>query len=160
MHFSLHVFDARIAGRRAISVSSGVLVIAGRRTPWRVVQAVGFLERLRGVGWRVRWSAFEVLHLPRCRVVHCFGLRRPIDIVFTTEDGVVIDIRAKVEPWRVVHRSDAQAVWELPAGAAEEWEIEIGIRLGIGPAAFASETPTGLPVHAVRNESTAVANPQ
>lgn len=107
-----------------------------------------FWERLYGVGWRVRWSTFEVLHLPQCRMVHCFGLKRPIDIVFTSTEGAVLDIRAQVRPWRVVFCLDAQDVWELPAGASREWGIVtatqlsvVHARAGNGVVGIVGETP-------------------
>ena len=49
-------------------------------------------------------------------LVHTFGMRFPIDILFVARDGVVLKVRRAVPPRRIVGRIGAFAVVELAAG--------------------------------------------
>ena len=70
-----------------------------------------------------------VMVLPRCRNVHTFGMRFPIDVAFCDRDGVVIRA-VTLAPRRispVVWR--ARCVLEAEAGALERWGVRLGDRL-------------------------------
>ena len=70
-----------------------------------------------------------VMVLPRCRNVHTFGMRFPIDVAFCDRDGVVI--RAVTMPPRRISPMvwRAQTVLEAEAGALERWGVQVGDRL-------------------------------
>lgn len=72
------------------------------------------------------------LLIPRCRSVHTFGMRAPIDLVFVTPSPgrlLVLTVHAGVPRRRVVRERGRRgdAVLELAAGEAE--------RLGLQPGA-------------------------
>src|SRR5688572_15228020 len=85
----------------------------------RLVVADSRLARARGLAWRRRPPEGEALLFPRCRSVHTFGMRFPIDVVFLDRHGWPIEIRRAVKPGRVVSSNRAAAVIEMRAGAAD-----------------------------------------
>ena len=105
------------------------LYVDGRCTALRVCMARTFVERIFGMLRSRRWQRFEVLCLPRCSAVHTCFVPLPIDIVFTDRTGKVLQVVASVAPWRVALMPRADLVWELPAGFAQRYSIEPGVRL-------------------------------
>jgi uncharacterized membrane protein (UPF0127 family) len=76
-----------------------------------VITARG-LRRLTGlIGRRER-----ALLIPRCRSVHTFGMRFPLDLVWLGAGGEVVRVDRAVPPWRVRSCRRARSVLELPAG--------------------------------------------
>jgi uncharacterized protein len=71
--------------------------------------------RLLGLAFLDRGEAGEGLLIPRCRSVHTFGMRFPLDLIFLDADGHVIDLRRAVPPARLVRCQEAGAVLELPS---------------------------------------------
>lgn len=95
-----------------------------------------FWERSRGLLGRASLRNCEGLILDPCNVVHTLGMRFPIDVVFLARaDGGgtayrVLAVRDAVAPWRPwVGRRRAQAVLELPAGAARRMGLRPGVRV-------------------------------
>lgn len=115
----------------------GLWVIDDRLTALRVRTAESFWQRLVGVGFRVGFQRFEVLHLPRCQAVHSFGLSRAIDVMFVSESMRVLSVRSMVRPWQAVWYRGAASVWETRAGTARALGIEVGSRFAIRPWGFA-----------------------
>src|SRR5262245_55126297 len=74
-------------------------------------------SRLLGLAWLRRERAGEGLFIPRCRSVHTFGMRFPLDLVFLDGDGRVVELRRDVPPCRVIRGASAMAVLELPSPA-------------------------------------------
>ena len=75
--------------------------------------------RLLGLALRRRPPAHALL-LPRCRSVHTFGMRFPLDLVWLDRDGRVLRVDEAVPPWRVRSCRHAAAVLEagrMPAMA-------------------------------------------
>ena len=77
--------------------------------------ATGFRSRLLGLALLGRERAGPGLLIPRCRSVHTFGMRFPLDVFFLDEAGRVIELRRAVSPNRVVRCPGAIAVLELPS---------------------------------------------
>ena len=75
--------------------------------------------RLRGLAWRREPPDGWALLFPRCRSVHTFGMRFPIDLVFLDRHGWPIAIRRSVRPGRIVRCRRAAAVIETKAGDAD-----------------------------------------
>jgi uncharacterized membrane protein (UPF0127 family) len=88
--------------------------IAGARYP---VATTG-LSRLLGLAFCDRDRAGPGLLIPRCRSVHTFGMRFPLDLYFLDADGRFIALRAAVPPRRIVRDRRAAAVLEVPARPA------------------------------------------
>jgi uncharacterized membrane protein (UPF0127 family) len=107
----------------------GRLDIDGQPQDIRVGVATRWWSRACGLWPGDRWPAFDVLQLPRCGAVHTFGMRVPIDVVFTDEDGRVTSVRGVLPPWRVAFDRSARCTWEMRAGAAEGLGLRRGMRL-------------------------------
>lgn len=76
--------------------------------------------RLRGLLARPPLLAGEGLLLLRCRAVHTFGMRFPLDVAILDRDGRVVATYPALPPGRRTrfHRAGAH-VLELPAGTLE-----------------------------------------
>ena len=109
----------------------------------RVEVADGYWSRLRG--WQFRApppDGFALLLIP-CRSVHTFWLRFPLDLILLDKSGMVVDVRRKVAPWRIVPgRADVHGVLELPAGEAPR-SVQAGdaLRLVVVETSSASRQP-------------------
>jgi uncharacterized protein len=71
------------------------------------------LARLLGLALRRRPPRHALL-LPRCRSVHTFGMRFPLDLIWLDREGRVLRVDEAVPPWRV--RSCRRAAAVLEAG--------------------------------------------
>jgi uncharacterized membrane protein (UPF0127 family) len=79
--------------------------------PARVAR--GFTDRLVGLSWSRRPRALALL-IPRCRSVHTFGMRFPLDLYWLDACGDVVRVDRGVPPWRLARCARACAVIELP----------------------------------------------
>ena len=86
--------------------------VLGRRLPVAATR----LSRLLGLAGLPRMRAGPGLVIPRCRSVHTFGMRFPIDVLFLDSEDEVVDKRLDVGPRRILGCRAARAVVELPAG--------------------------------------------
>lgn len=100
-----------------------------RRLHWTEVH--GFLvpiaadpiSRLLGLALLDRYRAPEGLLIPRCRSVHTFGMRFPIDLLFLGPELEPLLAVREVEPGHRVRVPEAQSVLELPSGwDVDKWE--------------------------------------
>jgi uncharacterized membrane protein (UPF0127 family) len=98
--------------------------------------ATRFLARLLGLAGSEPRPGRGLL-IPRCRSVHTFGMRAPIDVVFVALDpgapaGRVVEVRADVPRRRLVRCGRGAgrhvAALELAAGEAER----LGLAEGTG----------------------------
>ena len=78
-----------------------------------ILVARSLLARLLGLALRRRPPAHALL-LPRCRSVHTFGMRFPLDLIWLDRDGRVLRVDEAVPPGRV--RSCRRAAAVLEAG--------------------------------------------
>lgn len=81
-------------------------------------EARSFLARTRGLAGLDDLPADAALLIPRCRSVHTFGMRFPIDVIFLDGDRRVVRVDSDVPPRRVVWARGARAVVETRAGEA------------------------------------------
>lgn len=92
-------------------------------------------DRMVGLLSRASLGEGEALILLSCRSIHTWFMRFPIDAVFTDADWQVVHISERLGPWRVTpFIGRAQAVIELPAGAARRQGLAVGDRLLLAPA--------------------------
>lgn len=96
--------------------------------------ADGFLSRVRGLLGRDALPVGAGLLLRPCSAVHTCFARFPIDAVFLDRELRVVDVVARLRPWRAAARRRAHAVLELPAGTAARLPIRHGEVLGWGVA--------------------------
>jgi uncharacterized membrane protein (UPF0127 family) len=79
--------------------------------------AVTFPSRLLGLALLRPERVGAGLLIPRCRSVHTFGMRFPLDVCFLDRDGVTISSRRAVPRNRFLSEARADAVLELPTAA-------------------------------------------
>ena len=84
----------------------------------RIVAATRWRRRLLGLAFRRRPPEGWALLIPRCRSVHTFGMRFPIDVVFLDAQGRVVRIARAVPPRRVLVCRGAAAAVEARTGQA------------------------------------------
>jgi uncharacterized protein len=107
--------------------SSKTMVIASD-----LKEAAGFFPRLLGLMGRDRLENNEGLWMARCKAIHTFGMRFPIDVVFLDRDFIVKKTVKGLRPYRpVVSCWHAEGVLELPEGTIERARIHIGDRVKI-----------------------------
>lgn len=89
----------------------------------RVARAVGLLGR-------ARLDPGEGLYIVPSRGVHTWGMRFAIDVAALDADGVVLDIAARMVPWRMrLPARGCHAVLELPAGTLAHTGTRVGHRI-------------------------------
>jgi uncharacterized protein len=71
--------------------------------------------RLLGLAGLRRERVGPGLLIPRCRSVHTFGMRFPLDLTFLDADGEAIAFHPAVPRRRILRERAATAVLELPA---------------------------------------------
>ena len=96
-----------------------------------VAVAGSTLARMRGLLWKPQLKHHEGMLLRACNLIHTFGMRYPIDVVFLRRDGHVLKVFESVLPRRVRGHLRAQCVLELAAGAVTTNGIHPGMRLPI-----------------------------
>jgi uncharacterized membrane protein (UPF0127 family) len=85
---------------------------------FEVLVASTLPSRVLGLALLRRDRAGPGLLIPRCRSVHTFGMRFPLDVVFLDGAGRVLELRRAIPPNRVVRSPGAIAVLELPSPQA------------------------------------------
>jgi len=88
--------------------------VASRRVP----VAVTVLSRALGLALLRADRIGAGLLIPRCRSIHTFGMRAPLDVVFLDAAMAPVSVRSRVPANRVLRQPGAAATLELPAGAA------------------------------------------
>ncbi len=58
------------------------------------------------------------LHIPKCRSVHTFTMRFPLDLIWLDRDGQVVRVDERVPPRRLRTCVRARSVVEANAGTA------------------------------------------
>jgi len=77
-------------------------------------------SRLQGLQFRASLPVGSGLLLTPCPSVHMFWMRFPLDMVFLNSEGLVLETRAGVRPWRLAipRAKGVSAVLELPVQTA------------------------------------------
>jgi uncharacterized membrane protein (UPF0127 family) len=94
----------RFRGACSVRIAGAIVPVAGSR-----------LGRLLGLALLDRRRAGAGLLIPRCRAVHTFGMRFPLEVVFLDADFRAISHRPGLRPRRFAYERAAAAVLELPA---------------------------------------------
>jgi uncharacterized membrane protein (UPF0127 family) len=95
--------------------------LPGRDLPGglRVAEARSRAARMRGLARLDEMPPQLALHIPRCRSVHTFTMRFPLDLIWLSKDGEPIRVDRAVPPRRLKWCPRARAVVEANAGAAD-----------------------------------------
>lgn len=81
-----------------------------------IVVAATPLARLRGLAGLDSLPTSTVLHLPRCRSVHTFGMRFALDLMWLDGAGKPVRLDEDVRPRRSRSCRTARSVLEVRAG--------------------------------------------
>jgi uncharacterized membrane protein (UPF0127 family) len=82
---------------------------------YEVVIADTYMSRLLGLALLSRGQAGSGLLLRRCRSIHTFGMRFPLDLVFLDQEGRPLSAHESVPPSRFAREPAARSVLELPS---------------------------------------------
>src|SRR2546428_12927905 len=87
------------------------------------------LRRMRGLLGRSGLPAGEGLLLRPAPAIHTAFMRFPIDAVFLDSHMRVVDIAARLRPWRGASKPGAHATLELASGECARRGVGVGHRL-------------------------------
>jgi uncharacterized membrane protein (UPF0127 family) len=87
----------------------------------RVARAEKRPERMRGLAKLDAMPEHYALHIPRCRSVHTFTMRFPLDLIWLDRDGRPVRIDRAVPPNRMKLCLKARSVVEANAGTADDF---------------------------------------
>jgi uncharacterized protein len=95
--------------------------LPGRDLPGglRVAEARTRAARMKGLARLDEMPATTALHIPRCRSVHTFTMRFPLDLIWLDKAGHVVRIDAGVPPRRLKSCLRARSVIEARGGTAD-----------------------------------------
>lgn len=111
-HLSIEVPDAR-AGRLELMVATSAL------------------ERMRGLLGQTALGSRQGMLLPRCGMIHTFGMAYPIDVVYLDRRNRVLKVSPALAPRRMDGHWRARTVLELAAGTAQACGIRPGCALAL-----------------------------
>jgi len=97
--------------------------LPGRDLPGglRVAEADSRAARMKGLARLDAMPEQLALHLPRCRSVHTFTMRFPLDLIWLGKDGRPVRIDRAVPPKKMKRCLRARSVVEANAGAADDF---------------------------------------
>ena len=78
-------------------------------------------RRLIGLIGRRSLPKGMALEIPRCRSVHTFGMRFPLDLIWLDGERRVVRIDRAVPPWRVRSCRQARSVLEADSRFSNQW---------------------------------------
>ncbi len=87
----------------------------------RVAEANSRGSRMKGLAKLDVMPERLALHIPRCRSVHTFTMRFPLDLIWLGKDGQVVRVDPAVPPRRLKWCLKARSVVEANAGTADRF---------------------------------------
>jgi uncharacterized protein len=95
--------------------------LPGRDLPGglRVAEASNRPARMKGLARLDAMPAGTALHIPRCRSVHTFTMRFPLDLIWLDREGRPVRVDRSVPPRRLKGCLRARSVVEVNAGRAD-----------------------------------------
>src|SRR5262245_32921978 len=91
-----------------------------------LVPAFDSASRRRGLLKHDGLPEGSALVIAPTNAIHTFFMRFAIDVAFVSRDGRVVKVRTAMPAWRIAAAWRAFAVVELPPGALERAEVQIG----------------------------------
>lgn len=85
----------------------------------RVARADRRADRMKGLAKLDAMPQGYALHLPRCRSVHTYTMRFPLDLIWLGKDGSPVRVDRAVPPNRMKLCLRARSVVEANAGSAD-----------------------------------------
>jgi len=94
----------------------------------KVKPACSFGSKLRGLMFYRKMPSIDGLLLYPCRMVHLFGMRFPLDLIYLSREKIVIYFETKYPNELGRFTKDAYYVLETEAGTARSKNIRAGDR--------------------------------
>lgn len=91
-------------------------------------EARSLRSRLVGLALLRHMDGDDALLIRRCRSVHTFGMRFPIDVVFVDRDCRVLRVVRDLAPRRIASCRHAAAAIEVRAGEADRLRAGLSLR--------------------------------
>src|SRR4051794_3557628 len=85
----------------------------------RIAEAADRAARMRGLARLDAMPERLALHIPRCRSVHTFTMRFPLDLIWLSRDGEVVRVDRAVPPRRLKSCLRSRSVVEANADTAD-----------------------------------------
>jgi uncharacterized protein len=85
----------------------------------RVAEARSRAARVKGLAKLDELPETLALHIPRCRSVHTFTMRFPLDLIWLSGDGEVVRVDRAIAPRRLKFCFRGRSVVEANAGAGD-----------------------------------------
>ena len=98
----------------------------------QVLQAKSFKQRAIGLLGKSELDPQTALWIHRCRDIHTFFMKFPIDVIFVDDELRVTGISSNIKPWRFAFNLKANSVFEMSAGSVKEDLVQIGDQLHVG----------------------------
>ena len=95
----------------------------------RVWNAVGAIDRMRGLLGRPALKSGEGLMINACNLVHTVGMRYALDLVFLDATGHIKKLVWDVKPLRFAGAFTATTTLELPPGTLSALNLSLTERL-------------------------------
>ena len=110
--------------------------LPGRDLPGglRIAEARTRSARMKGLAKLDEMPEATALHIPRCRSVHTFTMRFPLDLIWLDKAGHVVRVDPGVPPRRLKSCLRARSVLEARGGSADAF-LAAGLVAGTGPTA-------------------------
>ncbi len=91
-----------------------------------------FFPRFMGLMGKKHLPEDEAVAFPKCNSIHTFFMRMPIDVVFVSNEGKVVQVFSSLKPWRLLFpQKGAKHVVEFAANRARTLGIELGDTLSL-----------------------------
>ncbi len=120
----------------------GTLVteIDGRVIARGVARANSEVSKTVGLLTKATLSDEDGMWFPSCKLIHTWGMRTAIDVIFLGARYEIVRIVEWAKPWRVyAGGANASAVVELAPGTVRRCELRVGEVLRLDDAAPLSE---------------------
>ena len=95
------------------------LSVVARCAGLTIVEVRSARARLLGLAFIAKPTNGVAIHFPRCRSVHTFTMRFPLDLIWLDKRGHVVRVDPNVPPRRLKNCLRARSVIEARAGTAD-----------------------------------------
>lgn len=94
--------------------------------------AKNFWERFRGLMFAQSIPDSYGLLIKPCRQIHMMNMKFPLDVIYLSDDGTVVDIDEDIHPWKIGHTvKESACVIEVNSGTCARRGICVGDRLSV-----------------------------
>lgn len=94
--------------------------------------ASGFWERFRGLMFAQSIPDSYGLLIKPCSQIHMMNMKFPLDIIYLSDDGTVVNIDEDIQPWKIGKTvKNSSCVIEVNSGTCARCAINVGDTLTV-----------------------------